>query len=261
MKRSSLSVIPFFYTYRTRLTNVRALLDYLVRDVAIPVAPVIAVAGADPVSVAILLAGFLALYEVGYILNDRSTTATEDGGDRLRGEDPPLVLSIIVRVGSFLGVVWWSVSTLGWQVAEVYAGVSGGVIALLLVHTFLFSHSVTARTFSFASLAVSKYAPPIVPFLGWDHSVVLLSSVFLMYGFPRTMHYVIRKMCPGWTIDRVRFFQDHSHGLGLFPGLLIVAPDLIALPRLGWTMPTLVWVLYATAWGAVLVARRVRRAS
>jgi hypothetical protein len=114
------------------------------------------------------------------------------------------------------------------------------------------------RTFSFASLAISKYAPPIVPLLDWDHSVALLSSVFLMYGFPRTIHYVIRKMSPGWTSDRIRHFQDCSHGLGLFPGLLIVAPDLVALPQGDWSISALVWVLYAGAWGAVLIARRLR---
>ncbi len=259
MKRSSFLVVPFFYTYLTRLTNVRGLLDYIVRDVSIPVVPVIVLGGADPVSVAVLLAGFLALYEVGYILNDRSPSAAEAGGDRLKGEAPPFVLSIVVRVVLFLGVVWWGGSSVGWPIAKVYAAVSGGVLAVLLVHTLLLTRSVIARMFSFATLALSKYTPPIVPVLGWDQSATLLAAVFLMYGFPRTIYYVIRKMCPGWTSDRIRSFQEYSHGLGLFPGLIVVAPDLFALPERGWTMPALVWLLYAGAWGGVLAARRMKR--
>lgn len=258
MNRSQLMLLPFVYTYLTRLKNVRGLLDYVVRDVAIPLIPAVTLFGANGRAALLLWAGFVALYEVGYVLNDRASNSGEPDGDRLHGDLPSMFFSIVLRAAVFGGVALWSFGSLGREVALTYTGLSLGIVGLLLIHTLLLSRTAVVRTFSFATLALSKYGPPLIPLIGWEHAAGLMAAVFLMYGFPRTVHYVVRKISPAWPADQIRRFQVESHGLGLFPGLVLVFPDLLTVSGHGWTAPALLWALYAVAWIAALVSYGVR---
>jgi hypothetical protein len=170
-----------------------------------------------------------------------------------------VLLSVAVRIVVFCGATLWTYSSLGSEVAATYALLSVGVVGLLLIHSLLLSHTAVVRSFSFATLAISKYGPPLVPLIGWERAAGLLAAIFLMYGFPRTVHYVLRKSSPPWPQDQIRRFQVDSYGIGLFPSLVIVFPDLLRVPAHGWTAPGLLWVLYATAWMAAIVSRKARR--
>lgn len=254
-------ILPFAYTVATRLGGVRGVLNHLTRDVAIPLIPAIALFGQNGLLAVVLWLGFAALYEVGYLMNDEAPSASESGGDRLRGEAVPWGLAVTVRLVVWASAVWWTISASGWWVGMTYVVVSALVVGTLLVHTFLASNTPTVRFFSFALLALFKYAPFLVPLIGWEHAMPYLGSIFLMYGFPRSVHYVMRKMLPPEKTDEVDRFQVLSHGLGLIPASVIVAPDLLALPVQGWTAPALLWVLYLSAWVAALISRRERNAA
>lgn len=258
MNRRRWLMVPLAYTVLTRLGNIRGVLDHLTRDVAIPLIPAIALFGEDGPSALVLWLGFASLYEVGYLMNDEAPTASEEGGNRLGGDQVPWGTAVTLRLVVWTLAVMWTISTSGWWVGMTYVVVSALVVGTLLLHTFLSEHTPTIRFFSFALLALFKYAPFLVPLIGWEHAVPYLGSIFLMYGFPRSVHYVMRKLSVGRTTDEVRRFQGMSHGLGLIPALVIVSPDLLALADRGWTAPALLWVLYTSAWAAALIARRTR---
>jgi hypothetical protein len=251
-------ILPFAYTVVTRLRSVRGVLDHLTRDVAIPLIPAIALFGQNGLLAVVLWLGFAALYEVGYLMNDEAPSAGESGGDRLGGADVPWGLAVALRLVVWASAVWWTISASSWWIGITYVVVSALVVGTLLVHTFLASNTPTVRFFSFALLALFKYAPFLVPLIGWEHAMPYLGSIFLMYGFPRSVHYVMRKMLPPEKADEVDRFQLFSHGLGLIPASVIVAPDLLAFPDHGWTAPALLWILYTSAWVAALISRRER---
>jgi hypothetical protein len=254
-------ILPFAYTVVTRLRSVGGVLDHLTRDVAIPLIPAVALFGQNGSLAVVLWLGFASLYEVGYLLNDEPPSAVgEDGRDRLDGEAVPWGLAVGLRLVVWASAVWWAISASGWWVGMTYVVVSALVVGTLLVHAFLASHTPTVRFFSFALLSLFKYAPFLVPLIGWEHAMPYLGSIFLMYGFPRSVHYVMRKMLPSERSAEVDRFELLSHGLGLFPASVIVAPDLLAWPDQGWTAPALLWALYLSAWVAALVSRRDRSA-
>lgn len=249
-------ILPFAYTVVTRLRSVRGVLNHLTRDVAIPLIPAIALFGQNGLLAVVLWLGFAALYEVGYLMNDETPSAGEGGGDPSADDAVPWGLAVMVRLVVWASAVWWTISASGWWVGMTYVVVSALVVGTLLVHTFLASNTPTVRFFSFALLALFKYAPFLVPLIGWEHAMPYLGSIFLMYGFPRSVHYVMGKMLPPEKADEVDRFQVLSHGLGLIPASVIVAPDLLALLDHGWTVPALLWILYASAWIAALISRR-----
>lgn len=258
MTRDRWLLLPLAYTTLTRLTNIRGVLDHLTRDVAIPLITAIVVFGVDGRVALLLWLGFAVLYEVGYLVNDSAATAMELGGDRLAGMRVPLVPAVLLRLVVFAAIVTLVVTTEGWWVGATYLVVSLGVFAVLVLHTLVFTRSPAIRLFSFAVLSLTKYAPFLVPLIGWIHALPFIGSIFLMYGIPRTVHYVVRKVAVTPSPDEVRRFQLMAHGLGLLPGFIVVAPDLVALPGAGWTAPALLWVLYSVAWAAALISRSWR---
>lgn len=258
MNRQRWLIVPLAYTVLTRLRNRGAILDHLTRDVVIPLVPVIGVFGQDGVTALLLWLGFAALYEVGYLVNDEAPTSSEDGGDRLGGDSVSWGPAVMLRLLVWVAVAWWTISSAGWWVGMTYVVVSTLAVGLLLLHTFLSTHTPTIRFFSFSLLALFKYAPFLVPLIGWESAVPYLGSIFLMYGFPRSVHYALRKMSLTGSADEIRRFQLLSHGLGLIPAFVVVVPDLFLIHQRGWTAPALLWVLYVCAWVAALVARTTR---
>lgn len=143
---------------------------------------------------------FLGFYELGYLVNDRATTATERSGRpvvTLAGWY--LFAAATIRLSAlYLAVALWgrwvdSPAALDFAIASV------AVVTLLLFHTYIGARqSIVAslRVVSFAGLAFGKYAPAalaLAPLPIVTHGLVW---IFLLYGAGRVLDYTLSKV-PG----------------------------------------------------------------
>jgi uncharacterized membrane protein len=73
---------------------------------------------------------------------------------------------------------------------------------MLLIHSSEFVRlHFPGRMVTFSALALYKYAPILIPVLGVGQGSFALVAIFLFYGFPRVLAYVLRKFGEEWTIS------------------------------------------------------------
>lgn len=248
---------PLLYTYRTRLGSYRGLVDFAVRDVLIVTFVAAMVFGAQWWLILVAYVGHLALYECGYLINDRSGSATEHGGSRLKDEIQPRrfwLLRLIVLALS-TGVLWHGAGAVA---AVEYLVLTIAVLLLLIAHTEFAAHGYL-RVFSFTALALYKYAPPVLPLIAGDAALELLTAVFLCYGMPRVFVYALRK----FGSPTVQSTVEGAHGTFQIATLLLIAPlvwfsagDASAV---SFSALQVTWMLYGSVWAAATLARSVRR--
>lgn len=250
---------PLIYTYHTRLKTYRGLLDFAVRDVLIVIAVASAAFDTSWLLMLVAYVGHLALYECGYLINDSSESAKEPGGGRLKEtvEQRRFWMLRLAVLGVAAAMLWLGA---GAAVMAQYVGWSFAVLGLLLVHTRLSDYEYW-RIFSFAWLALFKYAPVVVPLIGWSNAQPVLIAVFLCYGMPRVLIYTLRK----FGSQSVQATIESRGSTFQVLTLLLLAPFLWQTPagevtHLGAVLQ-LTWSFYATVWVASNLARWVRRRS
>ncbi|WP_372778324.1 hypothetical protein [Litorivivens sp.] len=139
---------------------------------------------------------FLALYEVGYLYNDRAKTSVERPERGYRSNSSGYVFCfVIVRVQFLLivavvGGLYESAAILQYLVCSV------AVLMLLFVHTWVGELSTpysNARFVTFSWLAFLKYFPATLLFLSFDRALAILVPVFIVYGSGRVVAYILSK--------------------------------------------------------------------
>lgn len=248
---------PLLYTYRTRLGSYRGLVDFAVRDVLIVTFVASMVFGAQWWLILVAYLGHLALYECGYLINDRSGSAKEHGGSRLKDEIQPrrfwLLRLIVLAVST--GVLWHGAGAVA---AVEYLVLTIAVLLLLIAHTQL-AASGFLRVFSFTALALYKYAPPVLPLVAASASVELLTAVFVCYGMPRVFVYALRK----FGSSTVQSTVEGAHGTFQIATLLLIAPlvwlSAASYSAVSFSALQVTWMLYGSVWVAATLVRSVRR--
>jgi len=249
--------IPLIYTYLTRLGSYRGLLDFVIRDVLIIIIVTSTVFGVPWLLVLVAYIGHLALYECGYLLNDSSGSAKEPGGARLEGavEQKKFWVLRLMVLGAAAAVLWLGIDA---AVAAQYILLSFAVLGLLIVHTQFADYGYW-RIFSFAALALYKYAPAVVPLIGWENAQQILIAVFFCYGMPRVLVYTLRK----FGNQSVQSTIESAHNSFQFLTLILIIPLIwqsqASDETESVTVLQLTWALYATVWVASTLGRWVRR--
>lgn len=249
--------MPLVYTYHTRLHSYRGILDFLLRDVLIVIAIASTTFDASWLLMLVAYIGHLALYECGYLINDNSATAKEPGGARLQEtiEQQKFWLLRLAVLCAAAAVLWLSA---GAAVMAQYLAWSFAVLGLLIVHTQAADYGYS-RIFSFAGLALFKYAPVVAPLIGWSSAQSVLIAVFLCYGLPRVLVYTLRKF---GSQSAQSIIGSRSSTFQILT-LTLVAPFLWQSSADGDThlgaVLQLTWSLYAMVWVASSLARWIRR--
>jgi hypothetical protein len=151
--------LPFFYTYYTRLGNIRALIAYLAWDLFLPYSAIYYYSGFRSLfQVFLMFIGFISLYECGYYYNDTRSTRYEIGGDRLNNVSIKPVPFVSSRMITFLMVLILllldnTVNVLSYFMMTIF------IVILLFVHSSQMVHKISlARLFTFTGLAFYRSA-------------------------------------------------------------------------------------------------------
>lgn len=187
--------IPGTYLYRTRHGTPRALASYVWLEVAPWVAGLWCVVG--PFALAAIPAqfAFLALYEIGYLYNDRAVTGTERS-TRPSIDVGSLPRFIAVRVATLGGGALVVRASFSLTKALLFTGTALGILSLLLLHTEIGRRVARAsplRWLTFSFLAWAKYLPIVIACAPTPDVPGLLQSFFLLYGGGRVVEYAIEK--------------------------------------------------------------------
>lgn len=193
MTRSSID-FPFFYTYQTRIKNYRGLLGYL----ALEVAPLVLVAGIyserNIINVIILYLFYLNIYEIGYLFNDFKDRATSGELNRIGSNTGTWWRPAVFRLLLALALIPAVAARLGWRVADMALGLNVLLLFLLFLHSSSFARRhFPGRILTFSALSIYKYATVLIPVLGFADASFVLLTIFLFYGLPRIMVYMLRK--------------------------------------------------------------------
>lgn len=243
--------LPFAYTYLSRLKNYRGLVGYITREWIPLIVTLQIFYSAKWWLSSIMFMGFLSVYECGYLVNDLARTAEERGGnrvDRLQINVVPFWFSHMFVFAAVVGILFL---LRGRLFAMSFAGLGMLVLGILLFHSSRWTRSVPfLRIFTFAVLAVYKFAPVVIPQVPFADGQSLLMAVFLCYGFARVIVYGLRKFGDSGSQTTVeRFF-------GLFEciALMTFGPILFASR---WESPraqavTLIWGLYCAVAASLL---------
>lgn len=242
---------PLAYLYRTRIGSPASAVSFVWLEMA-PLAAAVALRDIAAAAVFVVAhLGLLALYEIGYRVNDRASTATEHGGVRtLRSAGD--AAWILPRMATFAAVAV-AVALAGFRGPEAAWGFFGAglaVLVLLLVHTAVgerLGEGRPARWIAFGWLAAGKYLPALLAVLPPGEAVVLAALGFAAYGAGRLVQYAVRKQ--GGTFGATALDCNASW-------LVCVAPLLIATAVV---QPTLAPDVFAVV--AVLAAHHVVAAS
>lgn len=215
--------VPGSYLYATRIRSGRGLVSYVWLEF-LPAATALAVV--DPVSAGIFLAchyAFLSLYELTYLHNDRSATASErDASDR----PAPASHSMASMATSRLPLVACLMAAVGWargpDAALAFAASCAAILCLALLHTWVGVRwrRPAGRCATFTWLAAFKYLPALLASTEVGHALSLCLWLFMAYGGGRVVEYAIAKH--GGVPERAPLDINASWFVGVAPLLLLV---------------------------------------
>ncbi len=192
--------LPFIYTYSTRIKTCRGLLAYL----ALEVLPLVLAAGVtsmrNVINILLLYILWLDLYEIGYVVNDLKDKTAAGELDRIKSASGNWYTAALPRLLLASGLVPVVVIRLGWHSTIVSLLANMLLLLTLLIHSSEFVRlHFPGRMVTFSALALYKYAPILIPVLGVRQGAFALVAIFLFYGFPRVLAYVLRKFGEGWV--------------------------------------------------------------
>ena len=251
-----LAYVPFGYTFLTRLHNYRGLAGFLIQEV-LPVLLVVRFVNWNSWPITLLSFWlFHSLYEIGYLVNDERDRTAAGEANRLGTLKVQFRSFVIVRAACsiFFFVAISSISTVYSAACSLLLSVF--MLALLLAHSRreLLPHK-DVRIVTFASLAFYKYIPVFVAALGWLNTWIVTATIFMVYGLPRVLIYTMRK-CGDSKIKAQA--QTNTAVAG---AVLLMTSPLLALAISGTSqgrLVALVWLIYATNWICLALARKAR---
>jgi hypothetical protein len=258
MKRDLVASLPFCYTAYTRIQTISGGLGYLLQEIL----PLVVASCAFKLyllpRLAILYFLWITVYEAGYLWNDHRDRQLKEERNRLSG----VTISFWIFGASHICVGLVLVGVLGrmfgWsQVA--YAGlIILALLALLILHSSAHLRKYPyARLTTFSGLAFYKFAPILLPLLGYRLGSLALICMFFFCGLARVCVYALRKY--GRPLES----PDHVVQAKIQAGLLIFAIPLLvaeaAAPR-SREIPLVLslWVTYAIGTGILSLGRQLR---
>jgi hypothetical protein len=258
MKRNLVVSLPFCYTALTRIQTIAGSLGYLLQEILPLVVASFALKRDLLPKLAILYVLWITLYECGYLWNDRRDRQLKHERNRLSG----VTISFWIFGASHVCVVCALLGVLslvfGWSQAA-YAGlISLALLALLILHSSAHLRKYPyARLTTFSALAFYKYAPVLLPLLGYRLGSLALICMFFFYGLARLCVYALRKY--GHPLES----PEHVVQAKIQTGLLIFAIPLLvaeaAHPQSSKIPLVLsLWVTYAIGTGILWLGRQLK---
>jgi hypothetical protein len=261
MKRNLVASLPLCYTAFTRIQTIPGGLGYLLQEILPVVVAICAIRRDRLPELALLYVLWITVYECGYLWNDHRDRELKDERNRLSGA----TINFGVFGASHIGVALLFVGVLGLLFGRspaTYAGlISLALLLLLMLHSSARLRKYPyARLATFSALAFYKYAPMLLPILGYRVGSLALICVFLFYGVARLCVYALRKY--GRPLES----PEHVVQAQIQTGLLILAIPLLiagaAAPAAPWSreIPLVLslWVTYAIGTGILWLGRRVK---
>ena len=258
MKRNLVASLPFCYTAFTRIQTIPGGVGYLIQEILPLVVAGCAFQRDLLPKLAILYVLWITVYESGYLWNDHRDRQLEDEQNRLSGA----TISFWVFGASHMCVGFALLGVLslkfGWSQAA-YAGlINLALVALLILHSCAHVRKYPyARLTTFSALAFYKYAPMLLPLLGYRLGSLALICIFFFYGLARLCVYALRKY--GRPLES----PAHVVQAKIQTGLLILAIPLLvaeaAAPQ-NREMPLVLslWVTYAIGTGILWLGRQLK---
>lgn len=192
-----IQLVPGAYLLATRYPGLIAAGGYIWLEILPVTAMLCAMLGWKGLLYPLLQYPFLALYELGYLDNDRAATAAERRDRRKPSlSSPGLTLFIAIRIALIALATLAIALYADVESAVLYLAVSVSVLLLLGLHTragLLSGDYCRSRYVTFAWLAFSKYSPGAVVLIDAKPLLMLLVLVFVTYGAGRTLNYVMDK--------------------------------------------------------------------
>jgi hypothetical protein len=258
MKRNLVASLPFCYTAFTRIQTIAGGLGYLLQQI-LPLVVAICAFKRDLLpKLAILYVLWITVYESGYLWNDHRDRQLKGEHNRLSGA----TISFWIFGASHICVAFVLLGVLslmfGWsQVA--YAGlINLALLALLILHSSAHLRKYPyARLTTFSALAFYKYAPMLLPLLGYRLGSLALICMFFFCGLARLCVYALRKY------GRPLEFPEHVVQAKIQTGLLIFAIPLLAAeaaPPRNREIPLVLslWMTYAIGTGILWLGRQLK---
>ena len=146
------------------------------------------------INILLLYILWLDLYEIGYLVNDLKDKTAAGELDRIKSASGNWYTAALPRLLLASGLVPVVVIRLGWHSTIVSLLANMLLLLTLLIHSSEFVRlHFPGRMVTFSALALYKYAPILIPVLGVGQGAFALVAIFLFYGFPRVLAYVLRK--------------------------------------------------------------------
>jgi hypothetical protein len=258
MKRNLVASLPFCYTAFTRIRTVAGGVGYLLQEI-LPLVVVTCAFKPDLLpKLAILYVLWITVYESGYLWNDHHDRQLKDEQNRLSGAT--ISFSIFGVSHICLGFVLLATLSLmfGWSQAA-YAGlINLALLTLLILHSSAHLRKYPhARLTTFSALAFYRYAPMLLPLLGYRVGLLSLICIFFFCGLARVCVYALRKY--GRPLES----PEHVVQAKIQTGLLLLAIPLLvaqaAVPR-NREIPLVLslWVTYAMGTGILWLGRQLK---
>lgn len=247
------SLLPFGYYAVTRVPGWRDFC-YLIASSWIPVIWIIFRTSSKGLGEALLAfvigyLAFIAIYEIGYLVNDVWDSRKRAAG---RSRTPFSIGSVYVAFFVVVRLtVWAAIAVLTrWVANPVWLAGFAGLVATIVLHNLI---SATAlRVSSFYGLAMFRFAMPAVAAIRSDSLLLLFIAATLFYALPRTLAYMDSK--------ELLQMPDRRHPQFTFLFLLVLSPItlLIAAASSALIAEILIYMLAVSGFWAV--AQRVTAA-
>jgi hypothetical protein len=258
MKRNLVASLPFCYTAFTRIRTIAGGLGYLLQEILPLVVASCAVKPNLLPKLAILYVLWITVYESGYLWNDHRDRQLKDEQNRLSGA----TISLWIFGASHVCVAFVLLGVLslmfGWPQA-VYAGLLNlALLALLILHSSAHLRKYPyARLTTFSALAFYRYAPMLLPLLGYRVGSLALICTFFFCGLARVCVYALRKY--GRPLESPEHVVQAKVQIGL---LILAIPLLVAEAAIPGNreIPLVLslWVTYAIGTGILWLGRQLK---
>jgi hypothetical protein len=258
MKRNLVVSLPFCYTAFTRIRTITGGFGYLLQEILPLVVATCAFKRDLLPKLAILYVLWITVYESGYLWNDHRDRQLKDEQNRLSGATISFWIFGASHICVGFGLLGVMSLMFGWSQAA-YAGlINLALLALLILHSSAHLRKYPyARLTTFSALAFYKYAPMLLPLLGYRLGSVALICMFFFSGLARLCVYALRKY------GRPLELPEHVVQAKIQTGLLIFAvPLLLAEAAAPWNreVPLVLslWVTYAIGTGILWLGRQLK---